>query len=848
MAIERLEILKITPQEPSDRPVRKMNFGSSYRSPSYQRQVSRLNERVRQLHDDIIAQAALLQEGTQGIDPEFVLVFEVVGSVNSFMAAAQNAGMDWLGEYDEESIEADDDFYEVDKDGQVKEGALLSRKIYLTLTNQRSMSQMLHLWEQFQNGTEFERGTTGFRDVFKWLKTIRRWNVEDRLDSSDMPSIWESQLEGGEQNVKFEIELWYRTTEAKRNYAERSITQIVEESHGRIVKRVLIPEIAYHALIVECPAQEIRRILDTRNTKLVQSEQIMFFHATGQSLGTYSLDEDNENTEDDNVNGAEQGMPTGRPVVALLDGLPLQNHSLLVHRIDVDDYFNLEPNYLANQRSHGTAMASLIIYGDLSNPLVAFNHLLYVLPIMKYDANSQKEIIPKDELYADVLHRAVRHIMEETDLRNDIKVINLSVVNENKMFVNSFSAEARMVDYLSWKYNILFVICAGNYKESFVDDNMTYGRFMNLEPEERQIMVIKDRFNLQRHMRIQAPSEAVNALCIGAVNDDYSQLKSQDDRIFPVIDGFPATYSRFGGGYMRAVKPDCVTMGGREMFKQLLDIHSQPVNFRPTNYLRSAPGLVVAGCDNINQKIYSLGTSNATALVSRMCADLLPVIRQISGLNLPHEFEAIALKTMLIHSCTWGVMGHHLMEKDLRFTGKKRREYALRWIGYGTPNVDIASYSTPQRVVMAGYGQIEQNKMVDFRVPLPPCLISRADDKRLTITLGWHSPIAPANKNYKLAKLSFSSNNSILDVERCECDQHTGKRGTIQHEVYEGKKASTFIDGDSLFIKVECKKEDALRVPVKYFIMVSLEVKAITGLQIYQEVKEKLHVAQRVQT
>lgn len=846
MATERLEILRITPQEPYDRPTRRMNFENGYRSPSSQRQVERLNERVRQLYNEIQDQVEHLQEGTQGIDPEFVLVFEVVGSVASFMSAAKNAGMDWLGEYDEEPIEADDDFYELDSKGKVKAGAVLSRKMYLTLSNQRSMNRMLHLWEQFQAGAEFERGTTGFRDVFQWLKTIRRWNVEDRLDLSDMPNIWESQLEGGEQNVKFEIELWYRTTETKRNEAERSITQIIEESHGRIVKRVLIPEIAYHALVVECPAQEIRRILDTRNTKLVQSEQIMFFHATGQSQGTYSLDEDNGEIEDDNVNLSEQRMPAERPIVALLDGLPLQNHSLLVGRINVDDYFKLEPDYIANQRSHGTAMASLIIYGDLSRPYIAFNHTLYVLPILKYDASADKETIPKDELFADVLHRAVRHIMEETDLGNDIKVINLSVVNENRMFVNSFSPEARMVDYLSWKYNILFVICAGNFKESIANENITYGSFMNLGPEERQALVIKDRFNLQQHMRIQAPSEAVNALCIGAVNQDFSQLMMPDDRISPVIDGFPATYSRFGGGYMRAIKPDCVFMGGKEMFKQLLDNNNQPVNFRPTNYQRRAPGLSVAGCGNINQKIYSLGTSDATALVSRLCADLLPVIRQIPGFNLPREYEAIALKTMLIHSCKWGAMGRHLMENDLDFTGRKRREYALRWIGYGVPNINITLYSTPQRVVMAGFGLIEQNKVMEYRIPLPPSLISRADDKRLTITLGWHSPIAPSNKNYKLAKLSFTSNNGILDVDRSECDQHAGKRGTIQHEVYEGNKASTFVEGDSLVIKVDCKKEDALTDPIKYFLMVSLEVRAVTGLPIFQEIQEKLRVTQRI--
>ena len=161
MATDRLEILKITPHEPYTRPSGKMSFGNNYRSPSYQRQVDRLNDNVRQLYDEIQAKVEMLQESTQGIDPEFVLVFEVIGSVNSFMSAAQKAGMDWLGEYDEESIEADEDFYELDDKGKIKQGAMLPRKMYLTLTNQRSMNRMLSLWEKFQNGAEFEKGTTG---------------------------------------------------------------------------------------------------------------------------------------------------------------------------------------------------------------------------------------------------------------------------------------------------------------------------------------------------------------------------------------------------------------------------------------------------------------------------------------------------------------------------------------------------------------------------------------------------------------------------------------------------------------------------------------------------------------
>lgn len=51
---------------------------------------------------------------------------------------------------------------------------------------------------------------------------------------------------------------------------------------------------------------------------------------------------------------------------------------------------------------------------------------------------------------------------------------------------------------------------------------------------------------------------------------------------------------------------------------------------------------------------------------------------------------------------------------------------------------------------------------------------------------------------------------------------------------------------DNLVIKVDCKKEDTLTDPVKFFVMVSFEVRAITGLPIYQEIQEKLHVSQRI--
>lgn len=844
---ERLEILKITPQEPVSRKPRK-GFGSSYRFPSKERQTARLGERMAQLSSEIEAQNYNLQMGTQGIDPEFVLVFEIVGSVDTFANAAKRAGLDWLGEFDGEPFVSNDDFKEI-KSGKVIEQSMLPQKLYLTLTNQRSMRNIIALWNRYQRGEAFEWGTGGFKNVFNQLTNIRRWDVTDRLDDTGIIPFWSNSIDNNYDKVRFEIELWYRSNERERTITEKHVRDIVEGCGGCIIKTVVYPDIAYHAMLVECPINIIKNILETRDSLLVKSDKIMFFRATGQVLGQYPI-KGEENENELNITNVKDEYPSEPPVIALLDGFPMQNHTKLENRLNIEDIFGLEEGAIADKRIHGTAMASLIIHGDLSNPYPCFKHYLYVIPIMKYNARMEVETIPDDELFVDILARSVIHIMEETELGRTIRIINLSVVDENALFLNAFSPEARMIDFLSYKYGLVFVICAGNYSDFIVKDDMTYGEFQQLSLEEKQKIVFQDRFGVQRKMRIQAPAEAENALCVGALQKDNAPISPYEDRDLPIADGYPAAYSRFGGGYQRALKPDCVFKGGREIYRQNNPSNNSPLDLRPSYFPKRGPGLKVAGCETLTGEIFLNGTSNSAALVSRLCAEILPAIRNVRYLNIDSSFESIALKTMLIHSCSWDNMGHQFMDHILDFTGydaRKRKDITLHWIGYGIPHISNILWSTSQRVVMVDYGSIEQDKSIEYRIPLPPCLISQAIYKRLTITLGWHTPISPNNKNYKLAKLSFMPNNDIIDVSRSECDQNTGKRGTIQHEVFEGNKASTFIEGSNLVINIECKKETSLSEHVKYFLAVTLEVKESTGLPIYQEIRERIHVSSRIQ-
>ena len=124
--------------------------------------------------------------------------------------------------------------------------------------------------------------------------------------------------------------------------------------NGQIISRALIPDIGYHGLLVELPAVALTEILAGQVPELVLSDRVMYFRPRAQSIVDLGTDDILLPHVADPVN-AQQGAP----VVALLDGLPMQNHALLAGRLIVDDPDGWAAGYEAKDRVHGTAMASL---------------------------------------------------------------------------------------------------------------------------------------------------------------------------------------------------------------------------------------------------------------------------------------------------------------------------------------------------------------------------------------------------------------------------------------------------------------------------------------------------------
>ena len=574
----------------------------------------------------------------------------------------------------------------------------------------------------------------------------------------------------------------------------------------------------------------------------------MFFRPVGQIVaGDTSSEGDVELAQIDK----NCSMPSGYPVVALFDGLPQANHCLLSDRLVIDDPDNWEADYAASERVHGSAMASLIVHGDLNQPQAPLSRPVYVRPIMKpmNGANHTRlEKIPENCLVVDLIHRAVKRLFEgeqgEGPVAPQIKVINLSIGDPTRQFIQSMSPLARLLDWLSEKYGVLFIVSAGNHSTQISLD-VTLEKFRAFLPDELEAATIKALYKEAWQRKILSPAETINGISVGAMHFDEAQGVYQGDRIDPFVHPLPSPVSAFGNGYRRAIKPDIIFYGGRQWYRRVPSTTSmQPV------ICRAAPGNKVAFPGNLPGDLgatsYSCGTSNATALISRaagICYDYLQQLFNDQAEEIdPSKYEVPLLKAMLIHSSSWGSIGSQLF-KILRTTenGRQLKKMISRWIGYGVPSMDRVLGCTEQRATMLGFGQLSNGAAHVFRLPLPPSLGARSEWRRLTVTLAWLSPISASNQKYRNARLWFDISKDKLTLTRKNADGNAVQRGTVQHEIFEGQSADPFIDGEGLEIKVNCR-EDAGKIekPVAYGLIVSLEVAEGVDIAVYNEIRTRI--------
>lgn len=911
----------IAPPKGGGFPQRKLHY------PSHARQVERLSPQLDELQQDFSRYKASVSGVVAGLEPETVLVIEIAESVNNFRQAVEAIGLEWLGEWDLEDIEPDDDFYEppkigvdffknkidgitnraqskevqevlqkigfIDADGQIIADEMpklslpehlahlnkdiiqainnakdkrLKGRLFLSLGNEQGLNELLRLWQYWEKGQELPYGKTKWRDVFNQIRKIRRWGIEETLHETGMIDRWRDLLDPVDpaREIHCQIELFYRRDSKRRKENETAIVGLLKEIKGRTLGPFIdMPNIAFHAVKAKLPADRVRRLLDVLESpaaevdiQLFKFPGIMYFRPTGQSLTTFG-DDVGETAE------FSQGMPELPPVAAILDGVPNLQHEALKDRLLFDDPDNLAAQYQPGERRHGTAMASLVIHGEQPNgQSVPLASQVYHLPVMQPNPagrlfHRHEEHFPDEVFFEDRIERAVRRMFEGKGATPaqapSVKIINISIGDPERPFIHTPSPWARLLDWLSWKYRVLFCVSTGNFTDS-IDVGMQNGKFLVLPDEQKVGHLLKCIQAQLSQRRLFSPAESLNSLTVGALHADESgdYVLGQRIDLFPNATLF-SPISRFGHGFRRSIKPEILFPGGRQLYAAPLFDTDQ--HYSPDTGLRP-PGQQVAWDStqegDLSRTVYTRGTSNASALATRSGIMIHEVLLNLQIENEEQIYDsliAVLIKTLLVHGAQHDSQAESVLTESLRTSANSHsfKKIMARYIGYGAANIERVLACTEQRGTVLGCGEIRENQVHEYRFPLPLSLSERPVWRRMVITLAWFSPINPGHRNLREAKLAFQPvgkwEKLPLKLKRMDSNHNQVLLGTVQHEILEGRsKISAYEEDGHILLHVTCKADatEKLDQAIPYGLAVSLEVAEGVGIPIYQEIRARI--------
>ena len=405
--------------------------------------------------------------------------------------------------------------------------------------------------------------------------------------------------------------------------------------------------------------------------------------------------------------------PQQAPIICVIDTGLLAANALLKPAIAprMEKSFNSNaPNSTTDGVNHGTGVAGLAIYHDLSGKLAAttFSPTAWIANARILD---DTDSLGEGQLFAKVLEDAIRHFH-----KLGCRIFNLSVCDRDKPYHPRNPLDvAEMVDTLASELDVLIIVSTGNLLLDDINHHHTNGTkypdFLRLPAS-----------------RILDPAQAVNAITVGSVAGSH-KIVGQNHRPF-VLAGQPSPFTRSGPGINDYIKPDLVEDGGNLA-------HDPRLN-------RIVPNMgceIITASNDLGKLLHrTRGTSYSAPRVAHLAAKVMEYLQGIKSLDgRTIKPSANLMRALLVNSATPDEESLKLFEKH---PGKAKFDW-LPLCGYGQPKLDLAIGVRRNRAILIYQGEVGINKIVYFEIPVPEVLkqAGRSFDKRIRVTVAYDPPV-----------------------------------------------------------------------------------------------------------
>jgi len=837
-------------------PPRPSGPGRNRQGERFQATFDRLDVALRS-NDPLVA----LRQDPAGIAPERALVFVTAGSVSDFARVARNAGLEV---FSEEELEAIEDYPEGFQ--PAGDSTRLARTLYATIPTVESFQQMLSMWKVHQRGERAPHGASPWWNVFDLLLELRPWGPQDRL-GDNARDIIEDRLafRPDDDLISIEFEVWPTASTAKRVIWREELEQRVAAREGSILDRSSISEdgFIYEALLVELPCFAVREMLanpaDLNGLATLEGVQFILPQTIGQALpdGPDAVGEDRV------VQGAFD--PNAPIRVALLDGTPVAAHRALDGGVVIEDMHDLVRLSPVAQRYHATAMASLILRGDLQAdgaPLT--DTRLISVPVLIDQQNGAETA--RDRLFVDVVHTTLMWLIGANEpTAPDVFVVNFSIGVRDSHFSGRISALARLIDWWAAKEGLLFVISAGNVGHLALPETTTIA-VENAAVAARRAKARDAMRDSIFSRTLLAPAESLNALTVGALSLDLANHVPPQQAGILKLEGagefVPQMTSALGLGSRRSIKPDLLEAGG------CLEVRALPqgtgVSLRGVGR-SNRTGLIAASPLGAIGTQKSRGTSPAAALVTRSLLRAAEALTgedgPYQGLELTRRQNALLTRVLAINAARWPQDALDFYNEERARLGNNQharaKEEVCRHFGHGNLDNALMWESPETGVTMVGLGLIRKDRAQVFRIPVPPSLSGERLPRSMRVTLAWFSPVNPARAQYRLATLEAAAFNVAddedddrwgFDMTPDGLDANIIKRGSVWSKRLKNRtqRIPEFGEDADIPIRVQCRDASGGGLSqdedIMFAIAVTLQVEAEIQFDIHQEVKQALLV------